>query len=47
LTYYMQRDGIVKRIEGVVYPGFNCGRIAKALSGHGKVNKRSGMATAK
>jgi hypothetical protein len=28
----MQRDGIVKRIEGVVYPGFNCGLLAKPLA---------------
>jgi hypothetical protein len=43
----MQRDGIVKRIEGVVYPRFICGHIARALPGHGKVTKRSGMDTVK
>jgi len=47
LTYYMQRDGIVKRIERVVYPGFNCGRTAKALPNHDKTAKQSGTDTAK
>jgi len=47
LTYYMQRDGIVKRIERVVYPGLKCGRTAKALPNHNKGNQHSGRDTAK
>jgi hypothetical protein len=43
----MQRDGIVKSIEGVVYPGLVCGGTAKALPNHDKATKRSGTDTAK
>jgi hypothetical protein len=43
----MQRDGIVKRIERVVYPGFKCGRTAKALPNHNNAVKPSGTDTAK